>query len=89
MRSQTAPIYQMRMRSAIQHITDFRQWREQCGSTIGVTKQMASFLDRGLEREARAARQTTRTVMTAAALGVNLEPWTMPACTEGSKDAVY
>ena len=44
----------MRMRGAIQHITDFRQWREQCGSTItqagnavGVTKQMASFLDRG------------------------------------------
>ena len=53
----------MRMRNAIQHITEFRRWREQCGSTItqtgnavGVTKQMANFLDTRMEREARAAR---------------------------------
>ena len=66
-------------------MTDFRQWREQCGFTIaqagevvGLTKQMASFLDRGWngKHERCEQRQTTRKLMMAAAPGLNLEPWT-------------
>jgi hypothetical protein len=72
------------MRNVI-HITDFRLWREQCGFTItqagkavGLTKQMASFLDRGWNgRHAPCQpRQATRKLMMAAVLGLNLEPWT-------------
>jgi len=74
------------MGSAIHHMTDFRRWREQCGFTIaqageavGLTKQMASFLDRGWNGRHTPCqpRQSTRKLMMAAALGLDIEPWTL------------
>jgi hypothetical protein len=81
------------MSNAIQHITDFRLWREHCdltiaqaGEAVGLTKQMASFLDRGWngKREPCEPRRSTRKLMMAAALGLNLEPWTPAMAKEKS-----
>jgi hypothetical protein len=64
------PSINLRMRNVI-HITNFRLWREQCGFTItqagkavSLTKQMASFLDRGWNgKYERCEPQTTRKPM--------------------------